>query len=161
MRLFAVAALAAIGFSACTTTSVEAQSVDSNASQLQAFPTATTGQKRHVLNLPALKNEDDVKVELIVGKTKTVDCNRHMLGGELKEETLQGWGYTYYSLPRVTDGASTLMGCPPGSDREAFVTIPQQTLVRYNSRLPIVLYTPDDIEVRYRLWRAEDVRKVD
>ena len=41
------------------------------------------------------------------------------------------------------------------------MTLPGQTLVRYNSRLPIVLYTPDNVEVRYRLWRAGEVRKLD
>ncbi|HPI48767.1 MAG TPA: serine protease inhibitor ecotin [Hyphomonadaceae bacterium] len=161
MRLFALTALAAIGLSACTTTPVEAQPTTDIAKELEAFPAATAGQKRHVVSLPALQNEDEVKVELIVGQTKTIDCNRHSLGGELKEETLQGWGYTYFSLPSVAGGASTKIGCPPGSDRQAFVTLPGQTLVRYNSRLPIVLYTPDNVEVRYRLWRAGDVRKLD
>ena len=27
-------------------------------------------------------------------------------------------------------------------------------LIRYNSKLPVVVYAPDDAEVRYRLWRA-------
>lgn len=161
MRLLALATLSAIGLSACATLPVEAQPTTDIAKELEAFPAATAGQKRHVIALPALQTEDEVKVELIVGQTKTIDCNRHSLGGELKEETLQGWGYTYYSLPVVTPGASTKMGCPPGSDRQAFVTLPQQPLVRYNSRLPIVLYTPADVEVRYRLWRAGETRKLD
>lgn len=161
MRLFVLTGIATLALSACATSPVEAQPTDSAAKQLEAFPAATAGEKRHVLSLPALQNEDEVKVELIVGQTKTIDCNRHTLGGELKEETLQGWGYTYYKVPRITPGASTMMGCPPGSERQAFVTLPTQPLVRYNSRLPIVLYTPDDVEVRYRLWRAGDVRKLD
>jgi len=161
MRLLALATLAALGLSACTTTPVEAQPTTDIAREVEAFPVATAGQKRHVVSLPTLQNEDDVKVGLIVGQTKAIDCNRHSLGGELKEETLQGWGYTYYSLPAVTPGAATKMGCPPGSDRQAFVTLPGQTLVHYNSRLPIVVYTPEDVEVRYRLWRAGEVRKLD
>ncbi len=161
MRLIAFATLAALGLSACATMPVEAQPTNDIAKELQAFPAAAAGQKRHVISLPPLQTEDDVKVELIVGQTKTIDCNRHSLGGELKAETLQGWGYTYYSLPSVTGGASTKIGCPPGSDRQDFVTLPCQTLVRYNSRLPIVVYTPADVEVRYRLWRAGEVRKLD
>ena len=27
-------------------------------------------------------------------------------------------------------------------------------LLRYNSRLPIVVYVPEGVEVRYRLWSA-------
>ena len=160
MRLVALATLAAMGLSACVTTPIEAQSTADIARELEAFPAAAAGQKRHVIALPALQSEADVKVELIVGQTKTIDCNRHALGGELKEETLQGWGYTYYSLPVVTPGISTKMGCPPGSDRQEFVTLPGQTLVRDNSRQPIVVYTPEDVEVRYRLWRAEEIRKL-
>jgi ecotin len=28
-------------------------------------------------------------------------------------------------------------------------------LIRYNSRLPVVVYAPEGVEVRYRLWSAE------
>lgn len=161
MRLLALASVLAVGFSACATSPVDAQPTNDVANQLQAFPAAKAGEKRHVITLPALQNENDVKVELIVGQTKTIDCNHHTLGGELKEETLQGWGYTYYSLPRITAGMSTMMGCAAGSERQAFVTIADQPLVRYNSRLPIVLYTPENVDVRYRLWRAGEERKLD
>ena len=27
--------------------------------------------------------------------------------------------------------------------------------MRYNSRLPIVVYVPAGVEVRYRIWRAD------
>jgi ecotin len=161
MRLFVLTSIATLALSACATAPVEAQPTNDVAKELEAFPAAKAGQKRHVLTLPPLQNENNVKVELIVGQTKTIDCNRHTLGGELKEETLQGWGYTYYSLPRVTAGISTMMGCPTGSERQAFVTVAHQPLVRYNSRLPIVLYTPEDVDVRYRLWRAGEERKLD
>ena len=161
MRLFVLTSIATLALSACATAPVEAQPTNDVAKELEAFPAATAGQKRHVLTLPPLQNENDVKVELIVGQMKTIDCNRHTLGGELKEETLQGWGYTYYSLPRVMPGISTMMGCPAGSEHQAFVTVAQQPLVRYNSRLPIVLYTPEDVDVRYRLWRAGEERKLD
>jgi ecotin len=33
-------------------------------------------------------------------------------------------------------------------------------LLRYNSKLPVVLYVPKDVEVRYRVWSAsQDVQK--
>jgi ecotin len=28
-------------------------------------------------------------------------------------------------------------------------------LLRYNSRLPLVVYLPDGVEVRYRIWRGD------
>ena len=42
----------------------------------------------------------------------------------------------------------------PQVDR--FVTLGgEPKLLRYNSRLPIVVYVPSGVEVRYRLWRAD------
>ena len=32
-------------------------------------------------------------------------------------------------------------------------------IIRYNSRLPIVVYVPDGAEARYRIWRAEPETK--
>jgi ecotin len=43
---------------------------------------------------------------------------------------------------------------------DRFITLggdPQ--LLRYNSRLPLVVYVPEGVEVRYRIWRAEDSLK--
>ena len=35
-------------------------------------------------------------------------------------------------------------------------------LIRYNSRLPIVVYAPEGVEVRYRLWIASpEVKPID
>lgn len=123
---------------------------------LKAFPAATSGQVRHVIRLPAQADEANFKVELIVGRTMAVDCNHHMFGGKLEERTAQGWGYNYYVLDSLGVGASTLMGCPPNQPtRQQFVRSSQEQLLRYNSRLPLVVYAPADVEVRYRLWRAD------
>ena len=166
MRNLALTSLAALAVTACATAPVVAQAPTTSVErtvhdELKAFPEAVAGQKRHVLILPAVANEDDLKVQLLIGKTQTIDCNHHILGGQLETRTAQGWGYDYYVLPSVGAGASTLMGCPANSEREAFVTIPDQPLLRYNSRLPVVVYTPDDVEVRYRIWRAGEVRGLD
>ena len=47
------------------------------------------------------------------------------------------------------------MTCPDGSRQQAFVAVGgEPLLVRYNSRLPLVVYTPADVQVRYRIWSA-------
>ncbi|MGI4817352.1 MAG: serine protease inhibitor ecotin [Janthinobacterium lividum] len=162
MRNFALASLAALAVTACATPSVVAQSGDRTvADELKAFPAATAGQKRHVLTVPAIENEDDFKVQLLIGQTQTVDCNIRTLGGTLETRTAEGWGYDYYVVPQIGPGISTLMGCTPNTEREDFVTLSDRPLVRYNSRLPIVVYTPENVEVRYRIWRAGEVRGLD
>jgi ecotin len=154
-----IGGVAALTLSACATAQAGGQSTST--SDLAAFPAAQSGQTRHVIALPSQTNEDALKVELIVGKTQKIDCNQHRFGGALQERTAEGWGYTYYVLDSLGQGVSTLMGCPPGSERDAFVRSSSETLVRYNSRLPLVVYTPQDVQVRYRVWRAGDEQTAD
>jgi ecotin len=145
----------ALGTSLLLTSVAHAQTVD-----LSPYPATETGQVQHVIVLPELSEGSEAKVEIIVGKTMTVDCNNHFFGGALEERTAEGWGYNYYVLDSLGDAASTMMGCPEGSEREDFVRSASETLVRYNSQLPLVVYTPDDVEVRYRVWTAGDVLDV-
>ena len=163
MRNLALASLAALAVTACATAPVVAQAPNAgqaaNASDtLKAFPAATADQNRHVIQLPQVDNEEDLKVELIIGQNQTIDCNHRTLGGEIQERTAEGWGYNYFVVPQITPGISTLMGCPSNSTREAFVTLSDRPLVRYNSRLPVVVYAPKNVELRYRIWRAGEVR---
>ncbi|KAF1070187.1 MAG: Ecotin [Pseudomonas citronellolis] len=121
------------------------------------YPAAEAGFVRQVIHLPKQAREQDFKVEVLAGKPLTVDCNRQHLAGHLQEQTLKGWGYSYYRLDKVSGPASTMMACPEGSKHEAFVpVVGKGFLLRYNSKLPIVIYAPKDIEVRYRLWSASD-----
>ncbi|EJN37372.1 serine protease inhibitor ecotin [Pseudomonas sp. GM84] len=125
------------------------------------YPEAEKGFTRQVIHLPAQADESTHKLEILAGKTLQVDCNRQRLAGSLEERTLEGWGYTYYRLDKVGGPASTLMACPDGKKTEAFVpVVGEGFMLRYNSKLPVVVYVPDGVEVRYRVWSAsEDVQK--
>ncbi|MFZ9936158.1 MAG: ecotin family protein [Luteolibacter sp.] len=35
----------------------------------------------------------------------------------------------------------------------------EPNLLRYNSRLPLVVHVPEEVEVLHRVWRAEPVQK--
>jgi ecotin len=145
MSLFHILLLALIPFAAMA----------ADRDELKAFPAAEPGMVRHVIRLEARPNEDLFKVELIVGKDITTrDTRNHMrLGGQLKTETIQGWGYDYHILRAFGPGVSTLMAVPEnGPEVQRFVAIQGEYLVRYNSRLPIVIYTPAEAVVRYRIW---------
>ena len=119
------------------------------------FPKAESGFTRQVIHLAPQAQEDSFQVEILAGKTLSVDCNRQRLGGILEEKNLEGWGYPFYRLEKVIGPMSTLMACPDGKSKQDFVPVSGDGfLLRYNSKLPIVLYVPKDIEVRYRIWSA-------
>lgn len=119
------------------------------------FPKAESGFTRQVIHLAPQTSEDNFQVEILAGKTLAVDCNRQRLGGILEEKNLEGWGYPFYRLEKVIGPMSTLMACPDGKSRQDFVpVVGDGFMLRYNSKLPIVVYVPKDVEVRYRIWSA-------
>lgn len=122
--------------------------------ELAAFPTALPGLVRRVVFLPPRPNEDALKVGVIVGQTMMVDCNRRVFGSRMETRTVQGWGYDYFVVTAVGPPASTMMACPPGSRSRRFVRSADEPLLRYNSRLPLVIFAPAQVEVRYRIWQA-------
>ena len=129
---------------------------------MKAFPPAEAGMVRYVLPMEKQADEDALKVELLVGKTvKTDGANRHFFAGKLEVEAIQGWGFDRYVLKSLGLMAGTLMAPLPGTPQvEKFVTLGGDPyLVRYNSRLPLVIYVPEGVEVRYRIWRADPASK--
>ena len=157
----AMAACSAAQAPATPTKAVNAvNAANAGSKALLPYPAAGKNQTRWVISPDAIaaqtKNADadTVRVEIIVGKTMQVDCNRHFLTGTLQEETLQGWGYTYYQFQSSGHAGSTRMACPPASrPSTAFVAAPGIT-VAYNPKLPLVIYTPQGYSVQYRLWQA-------
>jgi ecotin len=125
---------------------------------MKPYPPAEDGYKRMVIHLQPLADEDANKLEIIIGKTLKVDCNRQWFIGHLSEEIAKGWGFPYFILKSVTGPASTLMACPPDKkEQEAFVQVRGDgSLLRYNSKLPVVMYVPVDFEVHYRIWTARE-----
>lgn len=132
-------------------TSVQAASLK----DVAPYPEAEKGFTRQVIHVPAQTDESAFKLEVLAGKQLQVDCNRQRLGGTLEEKILQGWGYNYYRLEKVVGPASTLMACPNNTKQQAFVpVVGDGFLLRYNSKLPVVVYVPEGVEVRYRIWSA-------
>ncbi|VVN08544.1 Ecotin [Pseudomonas fluorescens] len=119
------------------------------------FPKPEDGFTRQVIHLAPQTREDSLQVEILAGRMLTVDCNRQRLGGMLEEKNLEGWGYPFYRLETVIGPMSTRMACPDGERRNEFVpVVGDGFMLRYNSKLPIVVYAPKDVEVRYRVWSA-------
>jgi len=131
----------------------------SGKSPLDAFPAPADGMVRYVITLAdkARGEEDRFKVEITAGKTILTDgVNSYRLAYSIESRNLKGWGYTYYEVTGSGETMSTLMAPPEGTPQvEQFVT-GNPLLLRYNSRLPIVVYAPNGVQVRYRIWRADD-----
>jgi ecotin len=124
---------------------------------MKAFPPAEEGMVRYVLQLLTQADESAFRVELIVGKTVQVDeRNRYFFGGKIEGETIKGWGFTRYKVSKLGPMAGTFMAIDPNAPKVArFITVGGDPyIIRYNSRLPIVVYVPEGVEVRYRIWTA-------
>jgi len=125
---------------------------------MEPYPAARDGFDRMVFRVPPAEDESARKVEIIVGKTLPVDCNRTSFGGELERRVAEGWGYPYFVIEKIGGPMSTRMACPPEAEKsDEFVSVGGDGfLQRYNSKLPVVVYVPEGFEVRYRIWAAQE-----
>lgn len=126
------------------------------ADDMKPYPAADSGFRRMVFRVPVLEDETGHMVEVMVGKTIPVDCNQARFAGSLDQATVQGWGYPYYRVQRVSGPISTMMACPEDEPaKDAFVQVRGDGfMLRYNSKLPVVVYVPEEFEVKYRVWSA-------
>ena len=132
------------------------------ADNMKAFPPAEEGMVRYVLQLPEQDDESAFKVELIAGKTVEVDEeNRYFFGGTIEKESIKGWGFPRYNVSKLGPMAGTMMAVDPNAPKvNRFITLGGEPyLIRYNSRLPIVVYAPEGVEIRYRIWSASPETK--
>ena len=126
--------------------------------ELKPYAEASEGMVRYVIELPSLEDESLKQVELVVGKTVPTDgMNRHFFGGKITREMVQGWGYSYYELKAIGPMAGTMMAPLPDAPKvDTFVPVRHDLgLLRYNSKLPLVVYVPEGVAVQYRLWATE------
>lgn len=124
---------------------------------LKAYPAPEAGMKRCVMLLEPKQVEADYRVELQVGKTVEVDsANRYFFGGALEEVNVEGWGFPKYVVKELGAMAGTRVAPDPNAPKtKRFVSLGgEPQLLRYNSRLPVVVYVPADAEVRMRIWKA-------
>ncbi|MGF1691755.1 ecotin family protein [Photobacterium kagoshimensis] len=126
-------------------------------SEMKAYPKASEGMTRHVFILEPLANEEERLVEIVISKTLKLDCNNYMLPSALERKIAQGWGYPYYRYDaNIEYMVGTLMACPEEQENsEQTVRAPRSELYRYNSKLPLVVYAPDNLDVSYRVWQPE------
>lgn len=143
--------LALLLFAACAPAFADAPA------ELKHFPAAKEGMERYVILLPNKERgeEDAFRVELIAGREMMTDgANLYHLSAAIESRDLEGWGYNYYVVTGNGEAASTLMEPPPGTPQVKKFVAGQPLMILYNSRLPIVIYAPKGMEIRYRIWKA-------
>jgi ecotin len=101
--------------------------------------------------------DESLRIEIIPGKTIMADCNRYSLMGNLDEKVVEGWGYPYYEFFSDGQMISTKMACPDYPLEERFIP-GESKMVAHNPKLPLVIYVPLPFEVRYRIWRANEMQ---
>lgn len=122
---------------------------------LSIFPKPEAGFKQVVIEVPHSDLDSSKKIEFKVGKWMEVDgCNQFNLMGTIEQKDLSGWGYTYYTFETKGDVASTKKGCPGMQNRNMFVSA-KPFLTQYNGRMPIVIYVPQEYDVRYSIYKTD------
>ena len=130
------------------------------AKQLKSFPETMEGYDRYVVYLPSQDNEETLRLEVIPGVMKEVDCNTHWLMGEFEPKVVEGMGYEYLNFNSNGDIASTRMACPDNELTEKFIAA-NGHFGRYNSQLPVVVFVPKGVELKYKVWKANDTQVAD
>ncbi len=98
---------------------------------------------------------------VVAGKMATVDCNHHWFTGNLTKKVAQGWGFNYYEITGISGPMTTLRGCVDDTKRQAFVKVNfADSLIRYNSKLPIVVYLPKGYQLKYHIWKRSQRARV-
>lgn len=127
--------------------------------ELKAFPKAEEGMERFVIVLPHKERgeEDAFKVELVAGKKMMTDgVNLMRMGCSIEPRPLKGWGYTFYEVTGSDMTMSTLMAAPEGAPKVEKFVAGEPLLIRYNSRLPVVIYAPKGYRIQYRIWSTSE-----
>ncbi|WP_437497774.1 ecotin family protein [Sorangium sp. So ce1099] len=135
---------------AATLLATPASAYDSE--DLNPYPPTMNGKRRIVIELPQLEDEDLARMEISFSKIlENSDCNKKWVNGTIKEGTIEGWGYPYWEVNSNGDIAGTLMGCgdrPTKTER----VFGAREMIRYNSRLPLVIYVPEGLDAAFRTF---------
>ena len=138
---------------------------------LGPYPLPAAGQTRWVIQLPGVlpptpdprlsPSPSDWRVQLIAGREVETDCNQQAFRGRFRASKLKDLGVSVYRVSEVGPMVSTRMACPPGeAKRRVFVAMGSKPfVVPYDASRPIVVYTPKNLQLRWRLWKAEKLQR--
>ncbi|MFL0793006.1 MAG: ecotin family protein [Prochlorococcus sp.] len=140
---------------------------------LSGYPAPADDLQRWVIQLPGVLPRDqaptssqhpiDWRVQLIVGKTVSQDCNQQRFTGKgMRILPVKGLkGRVLFEVPGPVLMISTRKACLPAEPtRQSFLVIGRRPyVIPYNASFPIVVDVPQGFEVRWRLWKAETMQQ--
>jgi ecotin len=138
---------------------------------LTPYPQPGPGETRWVIQLPGVlpptadprlsSSPSDWRVQLIAGREVEADCNQQAFRGRFRASQVKALGVSVYRVSAVGPMVTTRMACPPGeAKRRVFVPMGSKPfVVPYDASRPIVVFTPKDLQLRWRLWKAERVQQ--
>ena len=91
----------------------------------------------------------------------TDGVNSVRLGVDIVSRPLKGWGYTFYEVSGNGAAMSTMMASPENSEKVNTFVQGTSLMIRYNSRLPVVVYVPAGYEIKYRIWNGGTLRQAE
>ena len=121
---------------------------------IDMFPAKFEGYTRHVIRLPKLEGE--ARLELLPGQVVQGDCNIQSANVAVEKGNVDGWGYSYYKISEFNiDPAMTMMACPTGvQEMKVIAGNDQLQDMRYNDRMPLVVFVEDGMTLDYKIWRV-------
>lgn len=153
MKKFIEASYIAL-LAATSTVAFAGEPSEAQTKSIEMFPAELEGYTRYVIRLPKLENE--ARLELLPGMVVRGDtCNRRLANVAVEKENIQGWGYSYYKISDFNAGPSTLMACPSGEqDIKVLASNNELQNMRYNDRMPLVVFVEDGMTLDYKIWRV-------
>ena len=109
--------------------------------------------KTNIIKLKNIDNEADYKIEVIFAKELAVDCNNHFLEGGKLDEKPSDESARIYEFDAKGELVSTMMLCSDNKKRKKFVNYSFTQTFDYDSYTPIVIKTPKEIAVKYKIYK--------
>lgn len=151
--------MVSISFLWLITSSIYAQDLSS----IAPYPDPKENEVRNVIWLKKFRNEENYKIEIISFKKGVRDCNQTSYQTTLSRNTLEGWGYSYFTINNLDEinPVSTMLPCASPEIYLADIPVAltgSESMLRYNSKLPLVIYAPKDIQVKVKIWKFKSIK---
>jgi ecotin len=129
------------------------------------LPKPTANQAVHIIKVATLPEASQYQLQVQIGLNIMQDCNQHRLMGELQKiplafdanqtkNTVQGTAH-YYLLESLMQAPMVTLPCIEAK-KATFVQLGETLLIASDEFSENVFYLPQDAQLRYRLWRADE-----